>query len=181
MIDHGSITDHLITYYETANEGFTDHGSITDDLVAYHDITYSFISLLLCGASFSRIFLCFFQSTETNMWTTFKMIINLVNVKVELLPSTSLHDSKTFIDPGIYSLAKIDFIKSKFVYEAFSDWSKTMDLVSQDVLLYDTRFEGTRLSYTIVHFEVSDSVIRVSRTNCNIRERIASTNCAVMT
>lgn len=83
-----------------------------------------------------------FQCTDTNMWTTLKMIIDLVNVKVELLPTTSLHDSKTFIDPGIYSLAKIDFIKSKFVFEAFSDWSKTMDLASQDVLLYDTRYEG---------------------------------------
>ena len=80
------------------------------------------------------------------MWTTFKMVIDLVNVKVELLPSTSLHDTKTFVDPSMYSLAKIDFIKSKFVYESFSDWSKTMDLVSQDVLLYDTRYEGELFS-----------------------------------
>lgn len=71
------------------------------------------------------------------------MIIDLVNVKVELfLPSTSCQNQKTFIEPACYSLAKIDFIKSKFVYEGFSDWSKTMDLVSQDVLLYDTRHEG---------------------------------------
>lgn len=70
------------------------------------------------------------------------MILDLVNVQVEFLPSTSLHDCKTFIDPACFSLAKIDFIKSKFVFEGFSDWSKTMDLVSQDVLLYDTRQEG---------------------------------------
>jgi hypothetical protein len=83
-----------------------------------------------------------FQSTETNLWTTIKMIIDLVNVKVELLPSTSLHDRKTFIEPSCFSMARIDFIKSKFVFEGFSDWSKTIDLVSQDVLLYDTRNEG---------------------------------------
>lgn len=70
------------------------------------------------------------------------MVIGLVNVKVELLPSNSLHNWKNFIEPNCYSLAKIDFVKSKFVYEGFSDWSKTMDLVSQDVLLYDTRHEG---------------------------------------
>ncbi|XP_028393538.1 vacuolar protein sorting-associated protein 13D-like [Dendronephthya gigantea] len=86
-------------------------------------------------------------SSDTNLWTTIKMIIDLVNVKVELLPSTSLHNQKTFIEPACYSLAKIDFIKSKFVFEGFSDWSKTMDLVSQDVLLYDTRHEGSDERY----------------------------------
>ena len=70
------------------------------------------------------------------------MVIELKNVQVELLPSTSLHDNKNFIDQNCHSLAKINFIKSKFVFEGFSDWSKTMDLVSQDVLLNDTRFEG---------------------------------------
>ena len=38
-----------------------------------------------------------------------------------------------------------------------------------------------RLSYTIVHFDESDLLKRVVRTNCNIREQITSRNCAFMT
>ena len=38
-----------------------------------------------------------------------------------------------------------------------------------------------RLSHTIVHFDVSEPVVGVFRTNCNIRERIASWNQAYMT
>jgi hypothetical protein len=38
------------------------------------------------------------------------------------------------------SLARINFIKSRLVYESFSDLSKDVDLVSQEILLLDTRF-----------------------------------------
>jgi hypothetical protein len=38
------------------------------------------------------------------------------------------------------SLARINFIKSRLVYESFSDCSKDVDLVSQEILLLDTRF-----------------------------------------
>jgi hypothetical protein len=92
------------------------------------------------------------------------MIIDLVNVKVELLPSTSLHDRKTFIEPSCFSLAKIDFIKSKFVFEGFSDWSKTMDLVSQDVLLHDTRNEGNSYILVVVHL----LLLKVAKTNLQL-------------
>ncbi|CAL4082249.1 unnamed protein product, partial [Meganyctiphanes norvegica] len=39
-------------------------------------------------------------------------------------------------------LAAINYIKSRLVYESFSDSSKDVDLVSQEILISDTRFEG---------------------------------------
>merc|ERR1719427_1705817 len=37
-------------------------------------------------------------------------------------------------------LARVNFIKSRLVYESFSDFSKDVDLVSQEILLRDTRY-----------------------------------------
>ena len=86
---------------------------------------------------------CTFQLTESEeVWTVLKMCIELVNVSVELLPIRLFghpdHESEQ-LPP---SLARIDFIKSKLEFENFSDWSKTIDLVSQEVIFEDTRYQG---------------------------------------
>ncbi|CAG0881810.1 unnamed protein product, partial [Cyprideis torosa] len=41
------------------------------------------------------------------------------------------------------SLARIHFLKSRLTYESHSDESKDIDLVSEEVLLYDLRYDGT--------------------------------------
>lgn len=72
------------------------------------------------------------------------MSIDLVNVSLELLPIQLFeHPEEEDTDQTqLPSLAKIDFIKSKFEFESFSDWSKTIDLVSEEVIFEDTRQKG---------------------------------------
>lgn len=84
------------------------------------------------------------------MWTNLRMRIDLVNVSLELLPIQLFdHQEELFNRDRLPSLAKIDFIKSKFEFESFSDWSKTIDLVSQEVIFEDTRQKGAFLFHFI--------------------------------
>ena len=76
------------------------------------------------------------------MWTVLKMSIELVNVSVELLPIRLFENEEHVAENSIPSLARIDFLKSKLEVENFSDWSKTIDLVSQEVIFEDTRHQG---------------------------------------
>ena len=71
------------------------------------------------------------------------MSIDLVNVSLELLPIQLFeHPEESADHTQLPSLARIDFIKSKFEFESFSDWSKTIDLVSEEVIFEDTRQKG---------------------------------------
>ena len=66
-----------------------------------------------------------------------------MNVSLELHPVQLFEHPEDFPDPShLPSLARIDFIKSKFEFESFSDWSKTIDLVSEEVIFEDTRQKG---------------------------------------
>ena len=77
------------------------------------------------------------------VWTSLRMRIDLVNVSLELHPVQLFEHPGDFPDPShLPSLARIDFIKSKFEFESFSDWSKTIDLVSEEVIFEDTRQKG---------------------------------------
>ena len=77
------------------------------------------------------------------MWTSLRMRIDLVNVSLELHPVQLFEHPEDIPDPShLPSLARIDFIKSKFEFESFSDWSKTIDLVSEEVIFEDTRQKG---------------------------------------
>ena len=71
------------------------------------------------------------------LWTTTFMDMELQNVTVDLVNHHELppHQPQS-------GLARINFIKSRLVYESFSDFSKDVDLVSQEILLTDTRFSG---------------------------------------
>lgn len=87
------------------------------------------------------------------MWTSLRMRVDLVNVSLELLPIQLFDHQEELVDRDrLPSLAKIDFIKSKFEFESFSDWSKTIDLVSQEVIFEDTRHKGTVLFHFISGF-----------------------------
>lgn len=75
------------------------------------------------------------------VWTTLSMSLNLVNVTMEMIPSFSFGEIPSRPDTAKH-LGKLDFVQSKFVYESFSDGSKSMDLVSHGVLLHDIRNNG---------------------------------------
>ena len=66
-----------------------------------------------------------------------KINTELVNVTVELL-----------VTPGALgraaaaSLARLDFNKSRLMYESYSDGSKDIDLVSHEIIAHDTRYRG---------------------------------------
>ena len=79
------------------------------------------------------------------MWTSLRMNIDLVNVSLELFPVQLFeYPEQTPHQSPVPSLARIDFIKSKFEFESFSDWSKTIDLVSLEVIFEDTRHKGEK-------------------------------------
>ncbi|KFM78297.1 Vacuolar protein sorting-associated protein 13D, partial [Stegodyphus mimosarum] len=76
------------------------------------------------------------MDTEDKAWTTMAIHMDLVNVSLELLRNDGIVNK-----PGECSLAKFDFIKSRLSYEAFSDNSRDIDLVSNMVQVSDIRFK----------------------------------------
>ncbi|KAK7083456.1 hypothetical protein SK128_002186, partial [Halocaridina rubra] len=75
---------------------------------------------------------------KSSPWTSLNIILNLDNVTVEL---ENLDEDKVDIRKQCTPLACINFIKSRLTFESFSDESKDVDLVSQEILLSDTRFK----------------------------------------
>ena len=69
------------------------------------------------------------------------MSLNLVNVSVEMIPKFSF-GKVTSIENAPCFLGRLDFVQSRFMYESFSDGSKSIDLVSHGVLLHDIRGKG---------------------------------------
>lgn len=63
------------------------------------------------------------------VWTTSSIKLDLQDVTVHLEP---VH--------GVSSLACINFIKSRLVLDTYSDMGQDIDLVSQEILVSDTRF-----------------------------------------
>ncbi|XP_053625592.1 intermembrane lipid transfer protein Vps13D isoform X2 [Plodia interpunctella] len=66
---------------------------------------------------------------NTQVWTTTSLKLELQDVRVQL---QSEH--------GASSLACINFIKSRLLVETYCDLSQDIDLVSQEILVSDTRF-----------------------------------------
>ncbi|XP_032690797.1 vacuolar protein sorting-associated protein 13D isoform X2 [Odontomachus brunneus] len=66
-----------------------------------------------------------------NTWTRSCITLELVNVTVRLHPSHN-----------IAALACINFIKSRLTLDSLSDGSQDIDLVSQEILVTDTRFQN---------------------------------------
>lgn len=67
------------------------------------------------------------------MWTVLDMAVDLRNVTIELL-----HQHETASEPSV-SLARLDFITSKLAFVSYSNQSKDIDLVSQEIRVTDTR------------------------------------------
>ena len=67
-----------------------------------------------------------------HVWTGMFMDIELLNVILDIMTTRPSEDT---------CLARINLIKSRLIYESFSDSSRDVDLVSQEILLDDLRFQ----------------------------------------
>ncbi|KAG8229492.1 hypothetical protein J437_LFUL010067 [Ladona fulva] len=79
---------------------------------------------------------------EEKAWTFLAISLDLVNVSIKLQHShgTTMEDSSIRRTPKT-SLACVDFIKSRLLLEILSDGSRDVDLVSQEILITDTRYQ----------------------------------------
>ena len=71
-------------------------------------------------------------------WTTNSLQLELHNISILIRDS---HESN---DPPI---ARVDLIRSRLLVETFSDRTQDVDLLSQEILLSDTRFLGKSFSF----------------------------------
>ncbi len=69
------------------------------------------------------------------MWTCIFMDFELQDVVVDLV---NQHEEPPYKRES--ALARINFFKSRLVFESFSDSSRDVDLVSREILLSDLRF-----------------------------------------
>ncbi|KAG1679362.1 Vacuolar protein sorting-associated protein 13D [Nymphon striatum] len=76
-------------------------------------------------------------SPQDSPWVGMSLNIDLMNVTIELLKS---HTAKRSSDS---CLAQIDLIRSRLACQSYSDQSKEIDLVSQEILISDTRFRDS--------------------------------------
>lgn len=86
--------------------------------------------------------LFYFQTLQTtaSIWTCLNIILNLDNVTLEL---ENMEEGTVQENSSGTPLACVNFISSRLTFESFSDETKDVDLVSQEILISDTRFEGT--------------------------------------
>uniref|UniRef100_A0A4W5MV21 Uncharacterized protein n=2 Tax=Hucho hucho TaxID=62062 RepID=A0A4W5MV21_9TELE len=68
------------------------------------------------------------------VYTSLSILVDMMNVSLELLDSPKATGQKPC------SLARFDFMKSKLLFESFSNGSKSVNLVSHSILAYDTRY-----------------------------------------
>lgn len=73
-----------------------------------------------------------FQPNIHEVWTINSIRLDLLNVTIRLNNSNPL--------------ACVNFIKSRLTIETFSNFSQDIDLVSQEILIRDTRFENSPAS-----------------------------------
>nr|XP_046254049.1 vacuolar protein sorting-associated protein 13D isoform X1 [Scatophagus argus]XP_046254050.1 vacuolar protein sorting-associated protein 13D isoform X1 [Scatophagus argus]XP_046254051.1 vacuolar protein sorting-associated protein 13D isoform X1 [Scatophagus argus] len=98
-----------------------------------------------------------------DVYTSLSFSVNMMDVSLELF------DTPKHTEPN-HSLARFDFMKSKLLFESFSNGSKSVNLVSHSLLAYDTRYtslnkttsagDGTRPN-------VFDCILQPSRAGSN--------------
>lgn len=96
-------------------------------------------------------------------YTSLSFLVDMMNVSLELFDNPNASAQKR-------SLARFDFMKSKLLFESFSNGSKSVNLVSHSLLAYDTRFTGhskdTGTSTRAKH-NVFDCILQPSKTGTN--------------
>ncbi|KAJ8264877.1 hypothetical protein COCON_G00139760 [Conger conger] len=94
-----------------------------------------------------------------DVYTSLSFLVDMMNVSLEL------HDTPTSTGQK-RSLARFDFMKSKLLFESFSNGSKSVNLVSHSLLAYDTRFTG-RGRGSEAKQNAFDCILQPSRTGTN--------------
>ncbi|XP_031422528.1 vacuolar protein sorting-associated protein 13D isoform X2 [Clupea harengus] len=97
-----------------------------------------------------------------DVYTSLSFLVDMMNVSLELLDSPKSTGHKQ-------SLARFDFMKSKLLFESFSNGSKSVNLVSHSLLAYDTRYSGSTGSSSTSDgkHNVFDCILQPSRTGSN--------------
>ncbi|KAG5282212.1 hypothetical protein AALO_G00053510 [Alosa alosa] len=97
-----------------------------------------------------------------DVYTSLSFLVDMMNVSLELLDSPKSTGHKK-------SLARFDFMKSKLLFETFSNGSKSVNLVSHSLLAYDTRYGGStaRPSGSESKHNVFDCILQPSKTGSN--------------
>ncbi|XP_041858896.1 vacuolar protein sorting-associated protein 13D isoform X3 [Melanotaenia boesemani] len=95
-----------------------------------------------------------------DVYTNLSFLVDMMDVSLELLdnPTPTEHSG---------SLARFDFMKSKLLFESFSNGSKSVNLVSHSLLAYDTRYTGLQKSADGARHNVFDCILQPSKTGTN--------------
>ncbi|CAB1336324.1 unnamed protein product [Coregonus sp. 'balchen'] len=99
-----------------------------------------------------------------DVYTSLSVLVDMMNVSLELL------DSPKATGQIPCSLARFDFMKSKLLFESFSNGSKSVNLVSHSLLAYDTRYTGPGMdtgSSARGKHNVFDCILQPSKTGTN--------------
>ncbi|KAA8590750.1 hypothetical protein FQN60_001693 [Etheostoma spectabile] len=94
-----------------------------------------------------------------DVYTSLSFLVDMMDVSLELLNSPTPTEQKRF-----------DFMKSKLLFESFSNGSKSVNLVSHSLLAYDTRCTGPNTSSAGVdgaRRNVFDCILQPSKTGTN--------------
>ncbi|XP_056588171.1 intermembrane lipid transfer protein VPS13D [Triplophysa dalaica] len=94
-----------------------------------------------------------------DVYTSLSLLVDMKDVSLELL------DHQKSIGHN-HSLARFDFMKSKLLFESFSNSSKSVNLVSHSLLAHDTRFTGCN-GPTEGKKNVFDCILQPSKTGNN--------------
>ncbi|XP_063738866.1 LOW QUALITY PROTEIN: intermembrane lipid transfer protein VPS13D [Eleginops maclovinus] len=98
-----------------------------------------------------------------DVYTSMSFLVDMMDVSLELLDSPTHTEHKR-------SLARFDFMKSKLLFESFSNGSKSVNLVSHSLLAYDTRCNGPNTSPGGAaggRHNVFDCILQPSKTGSN--------------
>lgn len=83
----------------------------------------------------------FQKTTDKRVWTNLSITLDLQDVSVQLNTPTEIDYITDYSSAHNHpSLARINFIKSSLKIDSFSDGSQDIDLVSQEILVNDSRF-----------------------------------------
>nr|XP_015192573.1 PREDICTED: vacuolar protein sorting-associated protein 13D isoform X1 [Lepisosteus oculatus] len=93
------------------------------------------------------------------VFTGLSLLVDMMNVSLELLDTS---DSAGNTRP----LARFDFMKSKLLFESFSNGTKSVNLVSHSLLAYDTRCRGHGTS-TAQKQNVFECILQPSKAGTN--------------
>ncbi|XP_077570887.1 intermembrane lipid transfer protein VPS13D isoform X2 [Stigmatopora nigra] len=96
-----------------------------------------------------------------DVFTNLSILVDMVDVSLELIDTSKVQKS---------SLARFNFLKSKLLFESFSNGSKSVNLVSHSLLAYDTRCTGENENTSGLDEtkqNVFDCILQPSKTGTN--------------